>query len=51
MKEKEKEEITPKKNNIALKITTDSENSDEDEDEDIALLIRKFKRFIRRGKF
>ena len=51
MKEKENDENTPKKKNLALKITTNAEDSDNDEDEDLALLTRKFNRFIKRGKF
>ena len=49
MREKENEKTLNKKS-IALKTTTDSEDS-ENEDEDIALLTRKFKRFIKCGNF
>ena len=37
--------------NIALNISTDSEESEEEEDEDISLLTRRFKKFIKNGKY
>ena len=52
MKEKELEEKeVSKKKNIALKTSIDLEDSDEEDDEDLALLIRKFKRFMKKGNF
>ena len=50
IKDKETEKGLNKKN-IALNITTDSDEVEEEENEDIALLTRKFKRFIKNGKY
>lgn len=49
------EMITPiddkkKKQDLALKISTTSDNCDDDEDEEIVFLSRKFERFLNRKK-
>jgi hypothetical protein len=45
----EEEEAAPKKKNIAFKATSDSES--EDEDDEMAMITRRFKKFMKKDKF
>ena len=40
-----------KMKNLAFKVETDQEDSVNSDDEDIALLTKKFNKFLKRGKF
>jgi len=49
LQDRKKDELQPKKKVLAFKASLETEDSDDEED--VAVILRKFKKILRKGKF